>query len=478
MICPKCNSQMPDNVNNCPNCGTPVQATPNMQANVSPVQQTQPAQPVETPKKKSNKTKIIAIVIAAVVAVIAIVVGVLFGTGVIKNASANGSTNNSGNDISASEKEEKEEKEDTPIVKLEKSIKSLFDSDNFTADINISAPEYEENVDIEVIYDNNNLLYFAFEIDGETMYGGIYNKELLIAPADEDAGGKVDLSDIITDDGKISFAPLDELNVDDKNYFLKETISMYADIDDIDGAFDNLYTSLKEQLKDEENAGYTVTESDGNTVIKFDIDVCDLYDFAVESVSPALSDQVDELIKSEEEYLKEELELIDATLTFTLEGKTLSDVELIIEYEDTVIYEIEIEIYDINNTDTEDAENKLDTLQDNCIDIYDVVLNNAATKTCISNHREIISQLNNCVLTDYITFSQETVFKIITDSNGDVAYEFVSGDYTAFKSVPQCFQQTPCCPTTDSEITVTVSPDEYYGITINVECTTHGNMNY
>ncbi len=120
------------------------------------------------------------------------------------------------------------------------------------------------------------------------------------------------------------------------------------------------------------------------------------------------------------------------------------------------------------------------------VPIYSAVTANARKKTCIGNQREIISQINNHVMTapEIVALADESTatIRIQTNANGDgVADGGVTGITDVFESEEtflDMFNEDnfPFCPDKNSylDISITTGVNEGYVI-VNITCkdTTH-----
>ena len=109
------------------------------------------------------------------------------------------------------------------------------------------------------------------------------------------------------------------------------------------------------------------------------------------------------------------------------------------------------------------------------VPIYSAVTANARKKTCIGNQRNIISQINNSVMSDpsILKATTATTIVITTNDGGDgVASITDNGVFDAGK-FESMFNESnrPYCPEKNGSLTVTVTPGADAGsCTIDVVC--------
>ena len=111
------------------------------------------------------------------------------------------------------------------------------------------------------------------------------------------------------------------------------------------------------------------------------------------------------------------------------------------------------------------------------VPIYSAVTANARKKTCIGNQRNIISQINNSVMSqpEILIATAATDITVTTNANGDGIASVTdagvfdtSGD--TFKAMFNASNQ-PYCPEKNGSLTVTVTPGADAGsCTIAVTC--------
>ena len=111
------------------------------------------------------------------------------------------------------------------------------------------------------------------------------------------------------------------------------------------------------------------------------------------------------------------------------------------------------------------------------VPIYSAVTANARKKTCIGNQRNIISQINNSVMSqpEILIATAATDIVITTNANGDGVEDVA--DAGVFDTTGDAFKamfnesNRPYCPEKNGKLTVTVTPGADAGsCTIAVVC--------
>ncbi len=91
------------------------------------------------------------------------------------------------------------------------------------------------------------------------------------------------------------------------------------------------------------------------------------------------------------------------------------------------------------------------------VPIFSTVTSNARKKTCLSNQREIQSQLNNAEMSGVITLKKGDIYTLTTDENGEKGTWSVSDGATLSPDdLSQLFQNSPFCPFGNNTIVVTI----------------------
>ncbi len=449
MICPKCNSEVPEIANFCPYCSSKLNKTDFTTSKELPFEPVQ----IKKQKKKKGKAKIIVGILIALIAII----GIIVFTTIYNN----------------------------PLIKLESGFTKLIKANNFT--IKVDGEIWEsESLDAQVIYSKDELLYFDYDYDNDIYFeGGIYENNLIISSdANENSNLRIDLTDHLNE-GKLDFSSLKNLNEKDENFIIGESISSYVNLNDCNEALDILKAGITEYLQNEKNLKHKIKEDGDITKYEFELDVRELYDIAYDALSPALSPELKEEF---DDYLdadiKYNLKYVDATLTINMTGREISSADILIDYENDTVAEFTITVSDVNETTTSSSAKDLADLKKDCQTpdvLYKAMIESSRKNECIANQRGIISILTNSQMSEAIEFKTDTVFKIVYDEAG-ATYEFVSGDLAAFKNVPTLFSDIPYCPEENSIITVTVDVTAsgyyytYYNITVETRCSKHGDM--
>lgn len=119
------------------------------------------------------------------------------------------------------------------------------------------------------------------------------------------------------------------------------------------------------------------------------------------------------------------------------------------------------------------------------VPIFSAVTANARKKTCIGNQRNIVSQINNQVMSGGATFATGTgkgsgqTIVITTNDKGDAKASIVDNVFdTANTDFAEMFtaKNMPFCPTANGQITVTVTKGESDGAcTVNVVCNSNSS---
>ena len=111
------------------------------------------------------------------------------------------------------------------------------------------------------------------------------------------------------------------------------------------------------------------------------------------------------------------------------------------------------------------------------VPIYSAVTANARKKTCIGNQRNIISQINNSVMSDpailLLDAEENATITIATNANGDGVETVTDGGVFAEGKFESMFNESnrPYCPEKSGSLTVTVTAGADAGsCTIEVEC--------
>ncbi len=102
------------------------------------------------------------------------------------------------------------------------------------------------------------------------------------------------------------------------------------------------------------------------------------------------------------------------------------------------------------------------------VPIFSATTNNARTKTCVANQREIISRINSAQMAGTIQIDDGDVY-ILTTNSGGYDGEW-SGNSGSVVDIEQLFDVTPCCPVENNQIKVTVTSAGLEGYKITTEC--------
>jgi len=453
MFCKNCGKNIEGSPAFCPYCGTATApaapATPDIPitpaAPATPVAPITEAAPIAPQKKPKKKGKAIAIAVIALILVGAIAAGAVM----LKITS-------------------------DPLYRLSKAFENLseYDSMDISADIYADG----DGVGVDLSYSKSAQAFLA-EVDMPSFYQynltlGMLNNRLVVSADIPDStlptsfyvdfeegtfGDEINLEKLISSIEK-SIAS-DEFNPNDY-------IKNFVKTDKIPGVIESLMNTLGENFKNEEwlvdVMGYEAEQSGKETTITLRPDIMDLYELAFEELSPAFTAEIKSTMREEEDYLSDDLEYSDCEIVITLNGTDLQSIDFELNYDGDNLLSVELNIENINSAkvDTE----AIKELDEDSVSLYECVIapmykavtENAITKTCLGNQREIVAQFNNHSMIGDITLSDGDKYIIKTNSDGTAGKWTCKKGSEKASTIASMFQIQPYCPYEDGEIIVTI----------------------